>query len=55
MVLEILQELVRALEDTRPVALATIVAVDGAAPAQPGYQLLVYADGSVVGNVGVAN
>jgi xanthine dehydrogenase accessory factor len=51
-VLEILQELVKAIEDTRPVALVTIVAVDGAAPAQLGFQLLVYGDGSAVGNVG---
>jgi xanthine dehydrogenase accessory factor len=51
-VLEILQELMKAVEDTRPVALVTIVAVDGAAPAQLGFQLLVYGDGSAVGNVG---
>jgi xanthine dehydrogenase accessory factor len=52
MVFEVLQELLREIEKGRSVALATIVAVNGASPAQAGFELLVAADGSVTGNVG---
>jgi xanthine dehydrogenase accessory factor len=52
MVFEILQDVLRAIEKGQPVALATIVAVGGASPAQVGFELLVHADGSAAGNVG---
>ena len=41
-----------ALEVNQPVALATVVEVLGASPAQPGFKLLVWPDGRALGNVG---
>ncbi|MGC8786020.1 MAG: XdhC family protein, partial [Anaerolineae bacterium] len=49
---EILSALQQSLESNEPVALATVVEVQGASPAQVGFKLLVRANGSVVGNVG---
>lgn len=40
------------LDRNEPAALATVVSVKGASPAQVGFKLLVRADGSVFGNVG---
>ncbi len=40
------------VEAGQPVALATVVEVQGASPAQVGFKLLVRPDGSGVGNVG---
>jgi xanthine dehydrogenase accessory factor len=48
----VLQALMSVLEQGRPVALATVTAVQGASPARPGFKLLVYADGTATGNVG---
>ncbi|MGQ9494286.1 MAG: XdhC family protein [Anaerolineae bacterium] len=52
MMKQILESLQHSLEANEPVALATIVEVKGASPAQVGFKLLVRSDGSVVGNVG---
>lgn len=41
-----------AVKDEEPVALATVVDVQGASPARPGFKMLVRADGSHTGNVG---
>lgn len=49
---EIIAALQEALQRNEPVALATVVQVQGASPAQMGFKLLVRQDGSVVGNVG---
>jgi xanthine dehydrogenase accessory factor len=49
---EVISALDEALRGNQPVALATVVDVQGASPAQLGFKLLVRADGSVVGNVG---
>jgi len=40
------------MERREPVALATVIETQGAAPAQVGFKLLVYADGRKAGNVG---
>ena len=48
----ILQALMSVLEQGRPVALATVISVQGASPARPGFKLLVYSDGTATGNVG---
>jgi xanthine dehydrogenase accessory factor len=48
----ILQALTSAIEQGRPVALATVIAVQGASPARAGFKLLVFADGTTTGNVG---
>jgi xanthine dehydrogenase accessory factor len=50
--LDVLRELAAAVEQQQPVALATVVHVEGASPAQLGFKLLVRADGSWLGNVG---
>ncbi len=50
--LDVLHELTAAIERREAVTLATIVEAQGPAPAQPGFKLLVYADGRQVGNVG---
>jgi xanthine dehydrogenase accessory factor len=51
-----MQETITALDEAvqrnEPVALATIVEVEGASPAQVGFKLLIRPDGTVVGNVG---
>jgi xanthine dehydrogenase accessory factor len=47
-----LQSLMAALEQNKPVALATVTAVQGASPARAGFKLLVYPDGTATGNVG---
>ena len=49
---EIITALNEALQRDEPVALATVVEVQGASPAQVGFKLLVRPDGSVVGNLG---
>lgn len=49
---EILTTLQTALAEGAAVALATVVEVQGAAPAQVGFKLLVRGDGTWVGNVG---
>lgn len=48
----IIETLAQCLESNEPVALATVVEVKGASPAQVGFKLLVRPDGSVVGNIG---
>lgn len=50
--LETISALNEALQRDEPVALATVVEVKGASPAQVGFKLLVRPDGSVVGNLG---
>lgn len=50
--MDVLRELVAARDAEAPVALATVVGTSGSAPAQPGFKLLVYADGKMAGNVG---
>ena len=50
--MNVLHELTTAIERREPVALATVVEVKGASPAQMGFKLLVRPDGSVVGNLG---
>jgi xanthine dehydrogenase accessory factor len=49
---EVIAALHKALEHNEPVALATVVDVQGASPAQVGFKLLVWPDGRVLGNVG---
>jgi len=49
---EIITALDEAVQRSEPVALATVVEVNGASPAQVGFKLLIRPDGSVVGNVG---
>ena len=49
---EILTALDEALQHNQPVALATVIEVQGASPAQVGFKLLVRSDGTVLGNVG---
>lgn len=50
--LDVLNALVKAMEERKPVALATVIDVQGASPARVGFKLLVQADGGYVGNVG---
>jgi hypothetical protein len=50
--LDVLDALRAATAEAAPVALATVVDVQGASPARAGFKLLVRADGSWVGNVG---
>lgn len=49
---EMITALDEALQRDEPVALATVVEVKDASPAQVGFKLLVRPDGSVVGNLG---
>ncbi len=49
---DVLQALLSAIEESRPVVVATVTQVTGAAPARPGFKLLVHGDGTHVGNVG---
>ena len=49
---KIITALDEALQRDESVALATVVEVKGASPAQVGFKLLVQPDGSVVGNLG---
>ncbi len=49
---EVIRMLHEAIESNEPVALATVVEVKGASPAQVGFKMLVRPDASVVGNVG---
>ncbi len=49
---EVIESLLAAIEKMEPAALATIVDVKGASPAQVGFKLLVLADGRAVGNLG---
>jgi len=48
----ILRELTTAVEDHRPVALATIVSTRRSVPRHAGTKMLVYADGTTTGTVG---
>jgi xanthine/CO dehydrogenase XdhC/CoxF family maturation factor len=50
--LDVLNALVKAIESLEPVALTTVIDVQGASPARVGFKLLVRADGGCVGNVG---
>lgn len=50
--LNVLNALVKAIENRKPVALATVIDVQGASPARVGFKLLVHVDGECVGNVG---
>lgn len=50
--LAVLRALEEAIARREPAVLATVVEVRGASPAQPGFKLLLRADGSYVGNVG---
>ncbi|MGM0665082.1 MAG: XdhC family protein, partial [Thermodesulfobacteriota bacterium] len=50
--LDVLKALVRAAENREPVALATVIDVQGASPARIGFKLLVKEDGETMGNVG---
>ena len=49
---DVIAALNEALERNEPVALATVVDVQGASPTQVGFKLLVQTDGSAVGNIG---
>ncbi len=49
---KISQALVDALQNNKPVALATVVKTRGASPRNVGAKMLVFADGSIVGSVG---
>ncbi len=53
---ELLREVLGALQQSvaagEPVALATVVDVQGASPAQVGFKLLVWPDGRILGNIG---
>lgn len=49
---DIMGELQQAINAGQPIALATVVDVQGASPARPGFKLLARADGSWLGNVG---
>lgn len=49
---EVLDALRAAAAEAAPVALATVVEVQGASPARTGFKLMVRADGSSLGNVG---
>lgn len=50
--LDVLDAVRVASAEAMPAALATVVDVQGASPARPGFKLLVCEDGSYVGNVG---
>lgn len=50
--LDVLKALAKAVENREPVALAIVIDVQGASPAQAGFKLLVWPDGRCVGNVG---
>jgi len=50
--LDVLKALAKAIESRDPVALATVINVEGASPARVGFKLLVWPDGRCVGNVG---
>jgi len=49
---EVIAALHEASDRNEPVALATVVEVQGASPAQVGFKLLVWPDGRALGNVG---
>jgi len=50
--LEFTRELLSAIENRQPVAVAMVTDADGASPARPGFKLLLRVDGSWLGNVG---
>lgn len=50
--MNLLRELVEAVESRRPVVLATVVDSARSVPRHPGSKMLVYADGSISGSVG---
>ncbi len=49
---QVIDALSEALGRNEPVALATVVDVKGASPAQPGFKMVLWPDGRAVGNVG---
>lgn len=50
--MQVLAAAVRAMEEGRPAALVTVIAVGGSAPRASGARMLVYGDGQIVGTVG---
>ena len=50
--ISIFQKLSTAIENHQPVALATIIDVQGASPARIGFKILVWPDGKFLGNIG---
>lgn len=50
--LDVLNALFKAIENREPVALATVIDVQGASPTRVGFKLLVWPDGKSAGNVG---
>ena len=50
--MNLLRELVDAVEARRPVVMATVVAASRSVPRRPGSKMLVYADGSISGSIG---
>lgn len=50
--LDVLRELIAAIDNRQPVALATVIDVQGASPALPGFKLFVWSDGRCIGNIG---
>jgi len=49
---ELIQETLELMEQNEPCALATIIQVKGSAPREAGTQMLVTADGRVIGTIG---
>ena len=49
---ELLEALSAAVDDARPIAVATVVDTAGSVPRHPGAKMLVYGDGSTLGTVG---
>lgn len=49
---DLLRALHEAGEERRPAVLATVVKVEGASPAQPGFKMLIFSDGTHMGNIG---
>ena len=49
---DVLGALLTAVENREPVALVTVIEVQGASPARVGFKLLVRSDGSCAGNLG---
>ncbi len=50
--MSLLRELLEAVEDRRPVVLATVVDSSRSVPRRPGSKMLVFADGSTSGSIG---
>ena len=45
-------ELLKRVEEEKPVALVTVIETSGSAPGKPGFKMLVDADGDILGTVG---